>query len=338
MTERGGLKGGIIGCGYFGQIHLASWKRLPGVEIIAACDSIPERARGLAPRAYSSAEEMLALEQLDFLDIVTRPASHLPMVRLAAAAKLPVICQKPMAPSWQDALSMVETANAAGIPLMIHDNWRWQPWYRVVKRLIKDGAIGQPIGYWFRTRHRDGAGPEPYPQQIYFRGIPRFLIDELLVHHLDTARFLFGDIATVYAQARRINASIIAEDQALIVATHTSGLLGSIDGNRFVDPDPNGPSLGEAGFEGDGGSLRVSASGEVFQGRRRVWKNQVREGYRGDSVRSTQEHFVTCLSTCEPFETGGQEYLNTFAAVESAYRSLAQGRAVSLSELVEMGL
>jgi predicted dehydrogenase len=274
MSERGKLKGGIIGCGYFGRIHLESWNRIPEVKIVAACDADLERAQGLAPCAYSSAVEMLAHEQLDFVDVATRAASHLPLVRLAAANKLPTICQKPMALCWEDALSMVETAHTAGIPLMVHDNWRWQPWYRAVKQRIDEGAIGQPLGYWFRTRHRDGIGPEPYPQQSYLRDFPRFLIDELLVHHLDTARYLFGDIATVFAQARRINSAIVAEDQALIVAIHASGLLGSIDGNRFVDPVPDGSALGEAGFEGDAGSLQVAATGDVFQGPLLVWENR----------------------------------------------------------------
>jgi predicted dehydrogenase len=336
MSECGKLKGGIIGCGYFGRIHLESWNRIPEVKIVAACDADLERAQGLAPCAYSSAVEMLAHEQLDFVDVATRAASHLPLVRLAAADKLPTICQKPMAPCWEDALSMVETARTAGIPLMIHDNWRWQPWYRAVKQLIDEGAIGQPLGYWFRTRHRYGIGPEPYPQQSYLRDIPRFLIDELLVHHLDTARYLFGDIAMVFAQARRINSTIVAEDQALIVAMHVSRLLGSIDGNRFVDPAPDGPALGEAGFEGDAGSIRVAATGDVFQGSLLVWENHVRDGYRGDSVRAAQQHFVTCLRTSEPFETEGREYLKTFAAVEAAYRSIAEGPAVSLSELMDM--
>jgi len=334
MNAGGTLRGAIIGCGYFGRIQLESWTRVPGVEILAACDADLARAKDCALRVYASAEEMLAKEQLDFLDIATRPESHLRLVRLAANAHLPTICQKPMAPNWADAVAMVEEAEAAGIPLMIHENWRWQPWYRAVKRMIDRGDIGQPIGYWFRTRRRDGVGPEPYPNQAYFRGLSRFLIDELLVHHVDTARFLFGDIASVYAQARRVNPVIVAEDQALLIATHTGGLLGTIDGHRFLDPEPDGPALGEAGFEGDAGSLHVSATGDVFNGRERVWENQVREGYRGDSVRAAQHHFVACLRTGGAFETGGRNYLQTFAVVEAAYRSHAERRAVSISEVL----
>src|SRR5687767_15113856 len=129
-------KGAIVGCGYFGQIHLEAWRRMPEADLPAACDVDLEKARASAPRAYSSVEEMLDVEKPDFLDIATRPESHLPLVRIAAERGIPVICQKPMAPSWTEALALVQTAEAAGIRLMIHENWRWQPWFRIAAKII----------------------------------------------------------------------------------------------------------------------------------------------------------------------------------------------------------
>ena len=121
---------------------------MPQVELAAAVDPDLERARKAAPRAYSTAEDMLDAERLDFVDIATRPDSHAALVRLAASRNVPVICQKPMAPNWAEAVGMVEAAEAA----MIHENWRWQPCYRALKSLIDRGEIGQPIDYWFHTR------------------------------------------------------------------------------------------------------------------------------------------------------------------------------------------
>jgi hypothetical protein len=62
-----------------------------------------------------------------------------------------------------------------------------------------------------------------------------------------------------------------------------------------------------------------------------VWRNQTTEGYRGDSVRATQQHFLECLQSGRPFESGGREYLKTFGAVEAAYRSAAAGKAVRVA-------
>jgi predicted dehydrogenase len=328
------LEGGIIGCGYFGRIQKEAWARIPEAEIVAACDLDRELAARTAPRAYTSAAEMFARERLDFVDIATRPESHLSLIRLSAAHKVPAICQKPIATDWREAVEMVETAEAAGVPLMIHENWRWQPWYRAAKEMIAQDEIGKPLAYWFRHRKRDGLGGNAYPDQPYFRRMPRLLIHETLVHYIDTARFLFGEIASVYAQVRRINPAIQGEDQALLLLTHESGLQGSIDGHRFLEPEPFGPAMGEAGLEGESGCLRVLATGDILLGLRPVWRNEVQEGYKGDSVYATQRHFIECLASGRPFETGGRGYLlGAFAAVEAAYRSAAEGRRVCLSEV-----
>jgi predicted dehydrogenase len=254
-------------------------------------------------------------------------------VRLAAARGIPIICQKPIAPDWPTAVEIVETAESAGVRLMIHENWRWQPWYRAAHEAIGSGRIGAPIGYGFITRCRDGLGENPYPRQSYFRDLRRFLIDEALVHHLDTARFLFGDIEAVYAQGLRRNQRINGEDYALIAVMHKSGVQGWIDGHRFLNPDEEGPVLGEAFFEGEQGRLRIVPNGDVYLGEAILWRNHVTAGYRGDSVRATQAHFVGCLREGAPFESEGGAYLQTFAAVEACYRSMADHRQIRIEEV-----
>jgi D-apiose dehydrogenase len=235
------LRGAIAGCGFFGQIHLEGWRRIPEAEIVAACDIDLSKACQSAPRGFDELERMLDAVHPDFLDIATRPELHLPMLRIAAERKIPVICQKPMAPRWEECLEMVRVAEAAGIPFMIHENWRWQPWYRVIAAQIASGALGAPVTYTFRTRKRDGAGPEPYSLQPYFRSMPRLLLFETLVHHIDTSRFLFGELDTLFTRLRRVNAAIQGEDQVLMIASHQSGLNGIIDGNRFLDLTPDSP-------------------------------------------------------------------------------------------------
>jgi predicted dehydrogenase len=329
------LKGGIVGCGFFAERHVEAWQRIPEVEIAAAADPRLERAAGFAKKTYSSAEDMLGSEQLDFVDIVTRVETHLPLVRLAVAKKIPVICQKPIAPDWGTAVKMVEAAESASVPLMIHENWRWQAWYRVAHKMITQGDIGAPVGYGFRTRTQDGIGRQPYPKQPYFRQARRLLIDETLVHHIDTARFLFGEIESLYAQASRRNPNVVAEDQAILVLTHEEEVHGWIDGHRFRDPDPDGPAMGDAFFEGEVGTISIAATGDVYRDNVLAWKNEVSTGYRGDSVYATQAHFISCLKDGSQFESGGREYLKTFAAVEAAYQSMSEGRCVKLHEILQ---
>ena len=317
---------GKPGCGY------------PEVEIVAAADLHLDRAQRFASRAYASAEQMLDCEQLDFVDIATHAASHLHLVITCLPKKnsdhLPEA----------DCAGLGRGATRSSMPpkrqacaLMIHENWRWQPWYRVAHEMIARGDIGAPIGYGFRFRRRDGLGDEPYTEQAYFRQEPRLIIQVTLVHHIDTARFLFGEIDSVYAQASRRNPRIAAEDQAIVTLTHKSGTHGWVDGHRFLDPNPDGPAMGDAFFEGELGTLSILATGDVYRDNIRVWKNEVTVGRLGDSVRATLAHFISCLKDGTPFESDGRSYLRTFAAVEAAYRSIAERRCVSLAEILEPG-
>ena len=326
------FKGGMIGCGFFAQNHIEAWRRIPNVEIVAASDVSIERARAAAGRAYTSAEEMLKVEDLDFVDIVTRSTTHLELVSLAAERGLAIICQKPMAPDWETACRMVEVAESHRVRFMMHDNWRWQAWYRAVAGIIGRGDIGSPLAYGFRCRVTGGLGDQPYPKQAYFRQLHRFLIDEVLVHHIDTARFLFGDIASVYAEGARRNPNILGEDHAILTLRHVNNTIGWVDGNSFLNHEDSG--LDEATFEGESGAIRLNRQGELWSGERKIWTDPG-TGYRGDSVYGTQAHFIDCLETGRPFETGARDYLEkTFAVVEAAYRSMASQRAVETIEVM----
>ena len=319
------LRGALAGCGFFAQFHLDAWRRMPDVELVAACDPDLPRAQAAAPRAYRSLAELLDAERhLDFVDIATRPETHEELVRFALDRRVAVICQKPMAPTLAKAIEMTRHASQSGGRLMIHENWRWQPWYRQVKERLAAGDIGDAVTYHFRIRKRDGAGPEPYLAQPYFRQMPRLLIHETMVHPIDTARFLFGGIRSISAHVGRRNPLIAGEDCCQLVLAHACGISGLADGNRFVDLTPDSPPLGDAEFEGERGVLRVEATGDVTCNRRMVWRNEVRSGYRGDSVLATQRHFVDCLRNGAAFETSALDYLQSFAAVEAAYRSATQ--------------
>jgi D-apiose dehydrogenase len=329
------FKGALIGCGFFSQHHQAAWTRIPNAEIVAACDLSIERARAAAPRAYNSAEEMLKTEELDFVDIATRSTTHVELLSMAAERGLAIICQKPMAPDWETARRMVEIAERHGVRVMIHDNWRWQSWYRAAGAIIARGDIGTPLAYGFRTRVSHGSGDEPYPKQAYFRQLQRFMIDEVLVHHIDTARFLFGDVASIYAEGARRNPHILAEDHVILTLRHINTAMGSVEGHSFLKHDDSKSTLDEATFEGDAGSIRINSLGEIWSGDEKIWRDSG-VGYRGDSVYATQAHFIECLETGGTFETGARDYLEkTFAVVEAAYSSMSFHRAIEISEILQ---
>jgi predicted dehydrogenase len=335
------MKGVIISAGYFAGFQAEGWRRIPQAQIVAVADAVPGKARAFAdkygiPRDYESVEEMFDREKPGFVDIATRPESHLELVKIAAQRGIHVICQKPMAPGWDECVSMVEICAAAKVRLLIHENWRWQPWYREAKRILERGALGGLFQIAFQWRTGDGRGPEPYTVQPYFREMSRLLIYETLVHTLDTFRFLGGEMTSVYCQNRRVNPLIVSEDQSLIQLTFQTGMLGLIDANRISGPVPSPVAMGSMIIEGDAAMLRMSPDGRLWltghgQAERPHDYPIPTEGYKGDSVRATQAHLLECLQAGTPSESDGRDYLTTVALVEACYRSAADNKVQTVA-------
>lgn len=99
------LRGALIGCGFFAVNQMHAWRDVAGASIVAICDRDPERLRivgdqfGIAKR-YTDAAELFAGESLDFVDIATTAPSHRPLVEMAAAHQVPVICQSRSRRRW----------------------------------------------------------------------------------------------------------------------------------------------------------------------------------------------------------------------------------------------
>jgi predicted dehydrogenase len=331
------LRGLCIGAGYFSRFHLDAWQRVEDVEIVGICDLSCSKAAALAEefqlaQAGQDALAMLDALQVDFVDIITPPATHLPLVRSLAPLGPALLCQKPLAPTFDDARELVAVAQQAGTRLMVHENFRFQPWYREIKRLLDSGSIGSRLhGMAFRSRMGDGWGERAYlDRQPYFRDMPRLLIYENGVHFIDTFRYLAGEIEGVYAVVQRLNPVIQGEDRALVMFEFASGATGLWDANRYNecnDPDPR-YTFGEFLVEADGGALRLGLDGRLtIQPLGKPEQDHAyhheRRGFAGDCVYSTLRHFVDCLRSGDPFETPGEDYLKTLAVQEAVYESAA---------------
>lgn len=332
-------RGVIVGCGFFARIQMADWNRLTEhCQITACCDQDPARAEAFArdfhiPRHYSDAAAMLAAERPDFVDLVTRPDTHLPLARLAAQHHAHILCQKPFAPTLAEAQQIVEAADAAGVRLMVNENWRWQAWYREIKRLLDSGELGTIENIVWTHSNHDGLLDPPYPNQPYFAQYPRFLIYETLVHFLDTACYLFGRPETLRAHTRRINPKIAGEDAAQIRLTWPDGLRCWINGTRCGQVFENNAAMARLRLDGTRQTLHMMGDGTLYTGTgdlTRLPFTPPTTGYKGDSALATQRHFLDSLTTGAPFETSGQDYLFTTHLVEAAYESAATQATLAL--------
>lgn len=334
------LRVGVIGCGFFAENHLAAWAAMEDVVLSAVCDLDEAKARAAAAkfgaaRAYGDAARMLDNETLDFVDIVTTMHSHAALVGLAADRRLPVIVQKPLAPSWDECVTIVETCRSAGVPMMVHENTRFLASIRKAGDVIVSGALGTPT--WARVSFR--TGHDIYGKQPYLAKEEHFVLLDLGVHMLDVARFLLGDVSRLYSQTHSIKPGIRGEDMATTMLCHAGGATSVVECSYAspIHPDPF-PEL-TLQVEGTHGSLRIDP-GYVMTIRsgddvRQLdvspellpWSTPPWHGTQ-DAVRRTQEHWVRALRDGRPPETSGDDSLKTYALVFGAYESARNGRAV----------
>lgn len=340
------LRGVCLGAGYFSRFQYEAWRRIPEVEIVALANRSVDKARETAalhgiPRAYawSDLAAMLDTEKPDFIDIITPPETHLEAVSLAAARGIAIICQKPLAPTFAEAEAVVAAARSAGVPFMVHENWRWQPWYREMRRQLDAGILGELFSISVRMRMGDGWPADAYlARQPFFRTYPRLLVYETAVHFLDTFRYLGGEIATVYARLQRRNPAIAGEDAGQIVCGFASGATAILDASRFNEAETADAryTFGTVRLDGSKGHLELDLDGHLTlkllgQPARRLGYPHTRNGFAGDCVYALQRHFVDRLLDGTAFESTGDDYLKTTALVEACYRSHASGEVVALS-------
>ena len=151
---------GIIGCGRpwkspgasgFGManFHAHGYTTSPDATIVALADTNLDNARVFqathgGERIYTDYHEMLAREQLDIVSICTWPHHHAPMVIAAAEAGVRAIhCEKPMAPSYAEALRMVTICQAHGTQLTFNHQRRFGAHFRMARDILRSGSIGQ---------------------------------------------------------------------------------------------------------------------------------------------------------------------------------------------------
>ena len=333
------LKGALIGCGFFSKNHLHAWHQLPGAEIVALCDANAQRLEATAvefgiTKTYTSAQDLFANEALDFVDIATTVGSHRALVELAAQHRVPCICQKPFANSIVDATAMVAACETAHIPLMVHENFRWQTPIQQIKRCLDDGTIGTP--FWGRVSFRSAF--DVYAAQPYLATEDRFILQDLGIHIIDIARFLFGEVSILSASTQRVNPNIRGEDVATLLLHHTSGLNSVVDCSYATAlPQENFPqTLIEV--DGTQGTLRLAANYALTVHTRggatqvldctpplHAWAQRPWHNIQ-DSVLNIQSHWLDCLQSGRSPQTSGADNLNTLRLVELAYQSAANGQ------------
>lgn len=329
-----------VGAGYFSQFHYGSWARMEGVTPVGSCDHDIDKARATGLPAYTSLEQMLAETAPDLLDIILPPAAHADTIRTALACGVrTLVCQKPFCTDIAEAEGITDLAEAAGARIIIHENFRFQPWFRAIKSAIQEGAVGTVQQVTFRLRPGDGQGPRAYlDRQPYFQKMEKLLIHETGVHYIDTFRFLLGEPTAVYADLRKMNPVIAGEDAGHVLFDHPNNVRALLDGNRHLDHLATNlrRTMGEGLVEGTAGTLTLTGDGAVHLRRHsstvmtQVLGPDTWEGFGGDCVHHLQSHVIAGLMNGTPFQNEAREYLQVIRIGNAIYASAEKGQKLKV--------
>ncbi len=333
------LRVGLIGAGRMGKVfaHTLAFN-VSEVDLVAIADADETIAREVATRynvsaSFTDYHQMFDNVKLDAVVITTPTATHLEVVRAAAAAGKHIFCEKPLAQTLQGCDEAIAAARDAGIKLMVGFMRRFDAAYRMAKQKIDEGGIGKPV--MFKAIGRD---PKRTSLEFARRENSGGLILDMGIHDFDLARWLMGsEVERVYSEGGCLvypELETVGDiDNAVVNLKFANGAVGNVDVSR------------NAVYGYDIRTEILGSEGSLMIGRMQMTDTLIltRQGVLHDTVPYFMERFgnayaeeirsfVTCiLEDREPLVTGLDARAATAIGV-AATMSLDEGRPVYVSE------
>ena len=348
------LRGAVIGYGLAGSVfHAPLIAATPGLTVSTVVTGNPER-QAAASSAYPDAVVAPDADQVferaadhDFVVVAAPNDVHVTLARKALDAGLPVVVDKPFAPTADEARALVERAEELGVPITAYMNRRWDSDQLTLRRLLGEGRLGDVLRYESRLeRWRPALSePRPWSESSAPEAGGGILLD-LGTHLVDQAVLLFGEVTRVYAELfnRRGGG---ADDDAFVALEHASGvrshlwtsLLAASPGPRlrvlgdqaaYVVTDVDGQeealvSGARPGDEGDWGTEPREKWGRLTTGQ----GSEPVPSQRGDWPRFYSQ-LEGALREGSPLPVDPREALAGLEILDAARRSAASGAVVSL--------
>lgn len=321
------LRVALAGAGMVSRHHLIGWSRVPQLRVVAVAD--PDRARAEAratefgiAEVFTDAGAMLRAVRPDALDIAAPVGAHAGLCRLAAAERIAILCQKPLCLTLDEAEALA-TGIGAIVPFMVHENWRFRLPYRQARAWLTQGAVGRVVSARLSFASSGLLGDRPaLARQPFLAELPRLIVFELLVHHLDVLRALCGDLAVRGAALARAAAATAGEDTASILLTTAAGAPVVCTGTMAA---AGAPPIGEDRLEilGTEGTIRFDGSRLMIEGQQPGTLSWTPEAIYQSGYDACLAHFAAALRGGGAFETSPADNLRTLRLVEAAYSAAA---------------
>jgi predicted dehydrogenase len=317
------------------EAYIRNLRAIPGVEVIGLADE--DRARGQryarefdAP-LFPSYEALLAARPAAVL-VCSENSKHRPLVELAAAAGVHVLCEKPLATTLADAEALIAACARAGVHLMTAFPLRFSAPLIEVKTRLDAGELGRvyccngtnqgqlPLRHraWFVDPDLAGGGA----------------VMDHTVHLVDILRwYLASEVVEVYAQTNRIfhADAVTVETGGLLMLTFANGVFASIDCS-WSKPDSY-PTWGGLTFElvSDRGAVRVDAFRQNLTVYSEARGRAAWAPWGSDTDRAMLEEFVAAVREDRPPRVSGLDGYRALQVAQAAYASAQSGQPVRLA-------
>src|ERR671913_155308 len=222
------LRIGVVGTGQMGRYHVERLAGgVPDAEVVAVSDVYVEGAKQVAEqvgaRAYADGHELVADDQVEAVLIASPGFTHEEFTLACLAADKPVLCEKPLAPTIDACLRVLE-AEAAKPRRLIQVGFmrRYDDGFRALKAATEEGRVGRPL--LLHCRHRNADVPPGFTSDM--------MITDSVVHDIDVTRWLLGQeivAATVFKARPSSLAPEGLQDPQMVLGERADGVLVDVE-------------------------------------------------------------------------------------------------------------
>lgn len=333
---------GVVGAGTIVRNgHLPAYAQL-GLKICGIYDEDATRARQLAEDAGTIAvtlDGLLRNPEVDVVDIGITPQAQVEVAERAIRSGKHVLCQKPLAPTLTQAVSLVQFAEERGVKLAVNQQMRWEPIVLAVKRALDDGSLGTPTAGLIETNMNDD-----FPAGHWLTREPRLMALYGTIHYLDSARYLFGEPERVTARLSRNPLQRSAgetwidawlewpDDFSLVIFERYTNWAGDLTATMRVE-GTTGAVRGHLGLWDDYPNRSPDLVDQIDY-KEGCWKRISEEAaWMPDAFIGPMGGLLEAIDTNGDPPTGGRDNLLTLRLVEALYMSSRERRTVRPDEV-----
>jgi UDP-N-acetyl-2-amino-2-deoxyglucuronate dehydrogenase len=339
------LKFALVGCGRISKRHgeLLGENQISGAQLVAVCDKVLDKARIIADKynipAYNDMHEMMKLELIDVVVVLTESGLHAQHTIELAPYGAHIMVEKPMALTLDDADNMIEACDTHGVKLFIVKQNRFNVPVVQLRKALEDKRFGKLIMGTVRVRW---CRPQAYYDQDSWRGTWAFdggVLTNQASHHVDLLEWMMGDVESVFAKSKTALVDIEAEDTAVVILKFRNGALGVIEATTAIRPKDLEGSLSVLGEKG---SVEI---GGFAVNEMKTWNfsepldgdDGVIEKYSvnppnvyGFGHQAYYEHVMDCLNNQTAQLVDGLQGRKSLELINAIYESIETGKEVSL--------